>query len=848
MFTTRRFAAVLSLVAGLSAATASAQLPTFGFEQLYSSADGAVQFIVLRESTGNDGQHAFANLTLTARDERGATRTYRFPHNLPGPDTSRQAVLIGSIGFAALGRIAPDFVMPDRFLPVDGGIVAFANSGVVYESLPTDGVQARVPISIGPNVATNFAGGSVSLSTAPITVVEFHHAALDHYFISPLAPDIEALDGGRLPGWSRTGRTFAAWPTAETNPAPGTNPVCRYYIPPAKGDSHFFSASPAECADVARRVLDDPAFAGVVQETPGAFRIALPDVATGACPAGTLPVYRLWNRRSDSNHRYTTDRALRDQMIARGYAPEGYGPLGVAMCAPDTGSEGFVKVSDTTPYAPGCAPLNGTLYANAEVEPYLAINPRNPDNLIGVWQQDRWSNGAARGNVTGISFDGGRTWEKRVVPFSRCGGGNAANNGDFDRATDPWVTFSPDGTAHQIALALTGGTLVVGSVNGVSVSRSTDGGRTWSNPHLLIVDGPQFFNDKEAMTADPSDARFVYASWDRLRATGGGPSFFARTVDGGLTWEPAREIHDPGTTSQTINNIPVVLPNGTLYNFFSRIDVVQGRNVLTLQLMRSPDKGVTWEAPVTIGAQQSIGVFDPENLTPVRDAAILGSIAVSRTGELAVVWQDARFSGGVRDAVAFSRSSDGGRTWTTPVRVSRDPNVQAFIPTVGWRDDGTIGVTYYDFRSNTADPGELGTDYWLATSTDGITWRETRVAGPFDFSIAANARGLFVGDYMALGTRGSEFVPFFGITNNGNVDNRSDIAIAFVGPGAPFVAAKREEARDDPMMYRAESARPLAMSGALSQRHDHAIRAAMQWRVSGWQSPARPRPEAAGER
>jgi hypothetical protein len=357
----------------------------------------------------------------------------------------------------------------------------------------------------------------------------------------------------------------------------------------------------------------------------------------------------------------------------------------------------------------------------------------------------------------------------------------------------------------------------------------------------VIRDGQDAFNDKEAITADPTDARNVYVAWDRLQRAGGGPSYFARTTDGGQSWEAARAIFDPGSASQTINNVPIVTPDGTLFVFFTRIDVVANRNVTTMQLMRSPDKGVTWDAPMPIEAQQAVGVRDPENGTPVRDAALIASIAVSRTGDIAVVWQDARFSGGVRDAIAFARSRDGGRTWSTPVRVNRDPLVQAFVPTVAFRDDGTIGVTYYDFRSNTLDPTELATDYWLAQSTDGVTWRETRVAGPFDFSVAAFANGLFVGDYMALGVRGGEFLPFFGITNNGNTGNRSDIAIAFVtAAGTPVTAKRDEEVRDDPALYRAEAARPLAMSGALAARHDAAIRAAMQRRVPGWQSPSRP--------
>ena len=61
--------------------------------------------------------------------------------------------------------------------------------------------------------------------------------------------------------------------------------------------------------------------------------IALPDAATGACAAGRVPVYRVWNHRADTNHRYTSDRGVRDAMAAQGWLPEGYGPDGVIMCA-----------------------------------------------------------------------------------------------------------------------------------------------------------------------------------------------------------------------------------------------------------------------------------------------------------------------------------------------------------------------------------------------------------------------------------------------------------------------------------------------------------------------------------
>jgi len=187
-----------------------------------------------------------------------------------------------------------------------------------------------------PNVATNFAGASVSIPPVPVTVIEYYDAARDHYFMSSLQPDIDALDQQIIPGWTRTGQTFAAYATAESG-GPGAQPVCRIYIPPQSGDSHFFSASLAECAAILQLMGTNPAYAGYVYETPSAFFIGLPDLATGVCPIATVPVFRLWNQRVDSNHRYTEDPVTKAAMIALGFAPEGYGPGAVSMCAPATG-------------------------------------------------------------------------------------------------------------------------------------------------------------------------------------------------------------------------------------------------------------------------------------------------------------------------------------------------------------------------------------------------------------------------------------------------------------------------------------------------------------------------------
>lgn len=169
-------------------------------------------------------------------------------------------------------------------------------------------------------------GSFITPVVAP--VVEYYHASLDHYFQTQAFEEITDLDRGVHPGWQRTGAALRASVPGLGSPAT-ESPVCRFYGRPAAGlDSHFYSASPVECEAVARQ------FGASWQlETSQAFEIGLPNVISGLCRTGEIPVYRLWNRRTDSNHRYTTDLITRSQMIAQGYVSEGYGDKGVVMCA-----------------------------------------------------------------------------------------------------------------------------------------------------------------------------------------------------------------------------------------------------------------------------------------------------------------------------------------------------------------------------------------------------------------------------------------------------------------------------------------------------------------------------------
>ncbi len=471
-------------------------------------------------------------------------------------------------------------------------------------------------------------------------------------------------------------------------------------------------------------------------------------------------------------------------------AAAAYTPGAVVPASPNVSPLAGCIIPDTGP---------GVKYPNTELEPSLAINPTDPTNVVGSWQQDRWSSGAAAGSGFGASADGGQTFTTGAIPgLTYCSGGS-----DFSRASDPWLTFAPDGSLYQMSLVETKVPSGGNTPTGMSVSKSVDGGFTWGNPTFIAYDtDTSLFNDKNSITADPTNANYVYAIWDRLDAPPGkgslkssentsgfrGPTLLARTTDGGVTWEPARIIYNLGTHNQTIGNQIVVLPNGTLVNLFNLIrndnkGKIRGYNVAVI---RSADKGLTWDTNATLVSNlQFVQVTDPDTGAAVRTGDIIPEVAVDRTtGALYAVWQDGRWANGAYSHVAFSQSMDGGRTWSAPARIDQAPtNVSAFTPSIAVANDGTVGVAYYDFRNNDRGPG-LPTDYWFTSCNSGCTspgsWSETHVEGSFNMENAPVARGYFLGDYQGIATAGNDFGLLF--ARSGTSPSTSDVVYTKVRP------------------------------------------------------------------
>jgi len=440
-----------------------------------------------------------------------------------------------------------------------------------------------------------------------------------------------------------------------------------------------------------------------------------------------------------------------------------------------------VASAGASPFEPGCGgpgeafhtasellPVN---FPNTEIEPWFEVNPQDPQDLVGFWQQDRWSDGGAHGLVAGVSDNGGMSWTQSWPAFSNCAGGTGANGG-YERSSDPWLSWSRSpsnglGTLHAISISFDRST----AHNAVLASRSLDGGKHWSTPITLREDnsnsGPlaNRFNDKESITADPVDTNNVYAVWDRIESPNDnpltppqayahalawhGPTWFARSTNNGESWETAHKIFEPQPSRvQTIGNQIVVLPNGHLVDGFNYItgsngqDIHRGDNVAVIfsDDEGTDQQGTTWSSTPTIVANMGDrGVRDPEPVnclgdntpsTPcllVRTGDILPGFAVdyspgSTNGDMYAVWQTHRSATvqqlgstlPVDDTIMLSRSTDGGHHWSAPVKVNHTTaGKQAFTASVHVSSNGDVAVTYYDFRNDAPGDPALSTDYWV---------------------------------------------------------------------------------------------------------------------------------------
>lgn len=418
----------------------------------------------------------------------------------------------------------------------------------------------------------------------------------------------------------------------------------------------------------------------------------------------------------------------------------------------------------------------GTFPTDDAIEPFVAVNPAHPNNFVATWMQ-----GPAQDVIGAASFDGGQSWQQVPLPLTVCTGGTYLGSGD------PWLSFAPNGDLYAINLGLPKNSP---TPRVVLVNKSSDGGLHWSAaaaiPGSDTLDAPP---DRTSITADPTNAMLVYAIWDGFPSPHSGSGMFSRSINGGLTWEPARAIVQTGSQRYVFASRILVLPNGTLVDLYDfQVQQPNAPPTFTnVQVLRSTDQGQTWSAPINavtmtplflpkVGNDDLL-LVDPDTGQVVRDATNPQFGVDSKNGNLYAVWEDGRFSNFQYNEIAFSMSADGGFTWSAPIRVNQTPtNIppldrQAFFPSIAVAANGTMGVSYYDFRFNDPSAG-LPTDRWLAQcspssnvpAANPACWNNEVRLTDSSFNMEAVVPyffGIFLGDYFGLSASGDGFVNTF---------------------------------------------------------------------------------------
>lgn len=396
--------------------------------------------------------------------------------------------------------------------------------------------------------------------------------------------------------------------------------------------------------------------------------------------------------------------------------------------------------------------VNQFVTAQPQNEPSIAINRTDPLNVVAAWRDFRLgSSPAIRRVAIGRSFDGGATWVEGL--FTDAHG--------WDRQSDPSVASDCDGVLYACILSY----LNANQANeALVVTRSLDGGQSWSAAVDAVRAANGDFEDRQIMTADDTPAspfaNRVYVSWSRFPGNGGDPYIMAvASADRGGTWSAPALVSDVPNTQ---GSMPATGPDGELYV------VWEDFNQPAILIDRSDDGGLTWGTDVKVADVWYLPVFpDGIFLFEYPTVAVDCSNGPYR-GRVYVSW--AMENAGDADLfVAYS--DDEGGTWSAPIRVNDDPvgnGREQYMQWIACGIDGRVHIVFAD-RRHSAD--DIMTDEYLAQSSDGgLTWTNTRLTDvSFDPRVNYNSAVRF-GDYVGIDALGAKVMPIWTDSHLGNQD------------------------------------------------------------------------------
>jgi hypothetical protein len=390
---------------------------------------------------------------------------------------------------------------------------------------------------------------------------------------------------------------------------------------------------------------------------------------------------------------------------------------------------------------------HGNCEPDTLVEPDIAVSPFNTKIEVAVAHDCRFATGGAVDIFYAWTHDGGAHWQQSRLP-----GLTKAVGGTYDRASDPVVAFGSDGSVYVSSLVFD-----VTCPTAVAVSRSTDGGATFGQPVLAQHSNTcAVSDDKNWLVTDtqPNSPFFgrVYQFWTEFLANGASPQVVRWSDDHGQHWSSTHFVSSPKAFSQ--NSQPFVQPDGAITDTYLFSGHALGDSIMqgilsngtnagsgvSIVAQTSFDGGAHWLGPVVVAKNVGGGPAGIRCCLPMMN----GDHA---TGRMFQVWN--ANGPGVLDAVEISSSTDGGRTWSSPMRVTQGnaPNIQ-YINAAVATAAGRVFVSYG--RRDLTDPNVIQQELtW--SDNGGTTFNTPIVLGPpSNLRYAAVAGGKFPGDYTGL--------------------------------------------------------------------------------------------------
>jgi hypothetical protein len=362
-------------------------------------------------------------------------------------------------------------------------------------------------------------------------------------------------------------------------------------------------------------------------------------------------------------------------------------------------------------------------------EPSVAVNPRKPEQVVAVFQDNAHA---------AYSDDTGSSWHVQdVAPKNYRVSGDVSTTFDNQgHAFICYIAFDKLGSSNYWAHGATR--------NGIFIRRSLDGGKTWEQDHIPVAEQlsqPGIpFEDKPYIIADTTQSKYagnLYVGWTRWRLTDS-QMVLSRSTDHGKTWSQPVEIDAQPGLPRDDNGAAegfagVVAPDGKLYAIWS-----QGDDIM---LTSSHDGGKTFaHARAVIHTAPIMFAIDG-----LERANGFPQIAIDpKSKRIYITWSDYR--NGDLD-VFIASSDDGGKHWSDAQRVNNDlvhDGVEQFFQWLAVDPtDGSVDVIFYDRRSDAQHNKQTVV---LARSTDGAAsfTNYAWTTEPFE------ANGVFFGDYTGI--------------------------------------------------------------------------------------------------